>query len=283
MPACYFATDLHGQPDRYEKLIALIGKERPRALFLGGDLTPHPWAAADNAPEFVNGFLIPRFRRLRADMGADYPAVFLILGNDDYRSGEQEFVDEAARGTWTYVHGTRAKLDHWDVFGYACIPPSPFQLKDWERYDVSRYVPPGCSSPEEGMRSVPVPERDIRFGSIRKDLETMTADADMERAVFLFHSPPHDTNLDRAALDGMMIDHVPLDLHVGSIAVRRFIEDRQPRVTLHGHIHESAELTGSWRDQLGSTCCLGAAHNGPELALVRFDPENPESATRSLL
>ncbi len=45
-----------------------------------------------------------------------------------------------------------------------------------------------------------------------------------------------------------MVDHVPLDLHVGSMAVRRFIESRQPMLTLHGHIHESA-----WKGQKWST------------------------------
>jgi len=29
--------------------------------------------------------------------------------------------------------------------------------------------------------------------------------------------------------------------------------------------------------------CLGAAHDGPELALVRFDPRDPAAAVRELL
>ena len=97
------------------------------------------------------------------------------------------------------------------------------------------------------------------------------------------HAPPYDTHLDRAALDGKSIDHVPIDVHVGSIAVRRFIEARQPLLTLHGHVHESARLTGSWRERIGRTWCLSAAHDGPELALVRFDPEDPGGAVRDLL
>jgi Icc-related predicted phosphoesterase len=81
----------------------------------------------------------------------------------------------------------------------------------------------------------------------------------------------------------MTVEHVPLNVHVGSIAVRRFIEERQPLVTLHGHVHESARLTGSWRDRIGRTHLFSAAHDGPELALVRFDLEDPASATRELL
>ena len=42
-------------------------------------------------------------------------------------------------------------------------------------------------------------------------------------------------------------------LQVGSIAVKRFIEDRQPLLTLHGHVHEAAQLTGEWKIQIGRT------------------------------
>jgi uncharacterized protein len=70
---------------------------------------------------------------------------------------------------------------------------------------------------------------------------------------------------------------------VGSIAVRRFIETRQPFITLHGHIHESPRLTGSWKDLIGRTHAFSAAHDGRELALVRFELEKPEEATRELI
>jgi Icc-related predicted phosphoesterase len=79
------------------------------------------------------------------------------------------------------------------------------------------------------------------------------------------------------------VDHVPLDVHVGSIAIKRFIEERQPLLSLHGHIHEAPRLTGAWRERVGRTHCFTAAHDGPELALVRFDLDDLESATRELL
>ena len=68
--------------------------------------------------------------------------------------------------------------------------------------------------------------------------------------------PPCDTLLDRAALDEKMIDYVPPDVHVGSIAIQRFIEERQPGLTLHGHVHESARLTGQWQQRFGRTVAL---------------------------
>jgi len=36
-------------------------------------------------------------------------------------------------------------------------------------------------------------------------------------------------------------------------------------------------------DQLGPTVLLSAAHDGPELALLRFDLERPDLATRLLM
>jgi Icc-related predicted phosphoesterase len=89
--------------------------------------------------------------------------------------------------------------------------------------------------------------------------------------------------LDRAALDGREVDHVQMDLHVGSIAIRKMIEEKQPPLTLHGHIHESARITGNWRDRIGRTICLSAAHDGPELALIKFRAEDPGEAKRILL
>jgi len=276
---CHFVTDLHGRPDRYAKLFEAVGTERPGAVFLGGDLLPH----ASGGDAFVHAVLGPGFRNLRSLLGEAYPRVFLILGNDDGRMPEEALLREDADGLWHYAHGRSFPLGAFTVHGYCFVPPTPFRLKDWEKYDVSAYVPPGCVSPEEGVRSLPVPENLVRHGTIRDDLEALLGNADLKDAVILFHTPPCDTALDRAALDGKAIDHVPLDLHVGSVAVRRFIEKKQPLVTLHGHVHESARLTGSWRERLGRTWMLGGAHDGPELALVRFDPGDPGGATRELL
>ena len=284
---CFFCSDLHGRRDRYAKLFRAIDRERPTGVFLGGDLLPGLSAGAQGDAEaeqdFVADFLAAELEGLRGRLGGGYPRVFVILGNDDYRAVEPGLQEVEARGLWSYAHGRRLQFAGFDVYGYSFIPPSPFLLKDWERYDVSRYVDPGCVSPEEGRRSVAIEPREAKFETIQQDLERMAADTDLSRAIFLFHTPPYRTKLDRAALDGRMVDHVPLDVHVGSIAVRRFIEARQPWLTLHGHVHESARLTGSWQDRIERTLMLSGAHDGPELALVRFDLERPEGARRDLI
>lgn len=287
MPTCFFVSDLHGQLDRYQKLFQLIGEERPSAVFLGGDLLPLGLSALESLDfdhqDFVNGFLVRQLQQLRETLGEAYPRVFVILGNDDSRSEEATIIAAATTGVWEYLHDRRITFAGHDVYGYAYVPPTPFMLKDWERYDVSRYVDPGCIAPEDGRHSVPVTENQVKYATIKDDLAGLVAERSVERAIFLFHSPPYRTKLDRAALDGRMIDHAPLDVHVGSIAIQRFIEQKQPLITLHGHIHESARITGAWSQRMGRTCCFSAAHDGPELALVRFDPTNPAAATRTLI
>lgn len=238
---------------------------------------------SSDEPDFLKDYLLPTFTKLRQSLGSEYPVIFLILGNDDPRWQEEQFQTESAQKLWHYAHGQKLTLNSCSVYGYTCVPPTPFLLKDWECYDVSRYIPPGSLSPEEGQRSVPADESRVKWGTIQRDLDSFVAGEPLDRAVFLFHTPPYDTSLDRAALDGKTYEHVALDVHVGSIAVRRFIEERQPLITLHGHIHESTRMTGEWKILLGRTVCINGAHDGPELALVRFDLEAPWNATRELI
>jgi Icc-related predicted phosphoesterase len=213
---CLFATDLHGHTDRYDKLFASIVREHPTAVFLGGDLLPRsPLAAVPSKQtDFVRDYLAPGFVSVREATGIEYPDIFLILGNDDPRSEEESFVAGERGGIWHYVQGKKFIWRAYSICGLAYVPPTPFSLKDWERYDISRYVPPGCISPQEGRRSVPVEESQIKWGSVQKERAAISGEGPLDRAVFLLHTPPYDTPLDRAALDGKTYEHVPLDVHV---------------------------------------------------------------------
>lgn len=284
---CFFVSDLHGEASRYAKLFETVRRERPAAVFLGGDLLPSRNFALspgmNAAREFIRDVLNWGFGNLKQQVAEAYPLVYMILGNEDPRSLEAEILAGESLGLWKYVHNRRAALKEFSIFGYSCVPPTPFLLKDWERYDVSRFLDPGCISPEEGWRTVLVEETEIKHSTIQMDLERLAERDDLTRAIFLFHTPPYQTPLDRVALDGQRIDGVPVDVHVGSVAVKRFIDSRQPLISLHGHIHESPRLTGSWSCKIGRTHSFSAAHDGAELALVRFDPVKPELATRELI
>ncbi|OFX41409.1 MAG: hypothetical protein A2X08_16070 [Bacteroidetes bacterium GWA2_32_17] len=278
-----FSSDLHGNVEKYEKLFSFVIEAKPMCLLLGGDLLPGISSrSSKNYDDFVNDYLIPRVKLMLDELSNPDFWIGLILGNDDPRAFETEFLQAEKNNLWVYLHNKKLKKNGLIYIGYSFVPPTPFRLKDWEKFDVSRFVDIGCIEPFEGSRSVN-PDYDAEYSTIEKDLLLLTQNIKDENVIMLFHAPPYQTNLDRAALDGKMIDHVPLDVHVGSIAIRRMVENFQPLVTLHGHIHESASITGSWSDLIGKTYLFSGAHNGKEVAVVIFDPHDLQNAQRFLL
>ncbi len=69
-----------------------------------------------------------------------------------------------------------------------------------------------------------------------------------ERAIFNVHVPPWESSLDTAFEVGEDLHYVtkggrPHEVATGSQAVRQIIEEVQPLLSLHGHIHESKGVT----------------------------------------
>ena len=105
-------------------------------------------------------------------------------------------------------------------------------------------------TPWKTPREVPEEELYRRLDELAEQVD------DPRRAVFMIHVPPHDSGLDTAPiLDETLRPTVSagdvLRGPVGSIAVRRLIEERQPLLSIHGHIHES----GGER-KIGATVCV---------------------------
>lgn len=278
---CFFATDLHGDIGKYKRLFKQIRLETPDIVFIGGDLLSAGFFRSVLYNEdILNMTIAAGFKKLKDDMGQKYPEVILIMGNDDPKCEEKAFIQYEKQFIWKYAQQRNLSVNEFSIYGYSFVPPTPFLNKDWERYDVSRFVDVGCVAPEEGYRSIRVSEIEITNSTIWDDLVNLARDNDLSKSIFLFHAPPYDTGLDRAALDGKMVDFAPLDVHVGSIAIRRFIEQYQPLITLHGHIHESFSITGVWKEYIGKTVCMSAAGTGKKLTLVKFNTENLYEAER---
>ena len=60
--------------------------------------------------------------------------------------------------------------------------------------------------------------------------------------------------------------------HVGSRALRGFVERHQPPLLLSGHIHESPRVSSSYRDTLGRTVIVNPGQFG---ASRLCDPNAP--------
>ncbi len=278
---CIFTSDLHGNKKKYNKLFQVVEKESPDGLFIGGDILPSSLKADSGGEEFLSAFLREKIENVQRSM--DDLEIFVIMGNDDPRIYEDALEDMEKEDLIKYMHCSTVEFDGLHVAGYNFVPPTPFHLKDWERYDVSRYVGIGAVAPDKGTRTVEISNYKEKYTTIKDDLEELSKDSPPEKTIYLFHSPPYDTSLDRAALDDKVIDHAPVDNHVGSVAIKRFIENSEPFLTLHGHVHETVDITGEWKEKIGNSFCFTGTHSGKELALVRFDTEKPENASRTLL
>jgi Icc-related predicted phosphoesterase len=98
-----------------------------------------------------------------------------------------------------------------------------------------------------------------------------------ERAIFNIHVPPWESSLDTAFEVDEELNYVtkggrPHEVPTGSKAVRQLLEETQPLVSFHGHIHESKGVT-----KIGRTLAInpGSDYGSGHLdgCLVHLAPE----------
>ncbi|MCX7833781.1 MAG: metallophosphoesterase [Ignavibacteria bacterium] len=286
MLKCIFSTDIHGNKTKFDKFFKYIMEEKPDIIFLGGDILPsgiYAFAGKDVCSDFIFGYFRDNLLKIRDILKKDSPEIFLIMGNDDPKIYEENLLELEKENLFKYANQKVFTYKNYFIAGYSYVPPTPFMLKDWEKYDVSRFVDHGSISPEEGYRTVEVANNIIKYSTIENDLNALTSEITTENLIFLFHSPPYKTNLDRINTHGKMIDYVKIDENVGSVAIKKFIELKKPLITLHGHIHESSQLTGKWFEYIGRTLCINGAYQGEKLSIIKINLAEEINFERILL
>lgn len=275
MTTSYFVSDLHGDKLKYEQLASEIARNKPSFLFMGGDLLPHMRVSEkqkmNEVNPFFDEFLFPLFIRLQNQMGCNYPEIYLIPGNDDYKTDIPGFQKGVEKELWKLLNSSKARFGPYHIYGYSYVPPTPFRIKDWEKFDVDYTLPFGCIHPEEGYRSIPFAQEENTL--IKDDLELLAQNDTLSKGIFIMHSPPYDSHLDK----------IPGNISIGSKAIAKFIQERQPYITLHGHAHESSAITGEWHQIFGKTHSFSAAYDGKGLAVVIFQIDDPENCERIII
>lgn len=273
MPEWFFTSDLHGQTALYEQLLAIVAAHRPQAVVIGGDLAPHQVGEEGVRMQrvFLLGFLVEFARRLRDASTAT--ELLLMMGNDDW-SSNLDCLEGQHGALWHSLHGRVVNVRGRHIAGSSWVPITPFTIKDWERWDDGADERPVRL---EGLRSrdgrlVPHAfDPAARHPSIADALAELATLAPPGETVVVSHSPPRDTNCDVTA--GRV--------HVGSRALRRFIERHQPPLVLSGHIHESPRMSGSHRDAIGHTVVVNPGQFGTSrLCGVWVDPWRPHDTLR---
>jgi len=100
----FFTSDLHGQQALYDQLLARVVAGRPRAVIIGGDLSPHGTGADGLRRQrlFLQGFLVEFARRLRENAAGT--ELLLMMGNDDW-GANADVLEEQEPTLWRLLHG----------------------------------------------------------------------------------------------------------------------------------------------------------------------------------
>jgi Icc-related predicted phosphoesterase len=272
----FFTSDLHGQGELYEQVVTLAAEHQPEVVLLGGDLAPHGTGnpGLRHQRVFLEGLLVEFARRLReAVPGGE---LLLLMGNDDW-AANHDVLERYDGALWHSLHARAVEVRGVRVAGMSWVPITPFAIKDWERWEDGAEETParlhGWLSTGEALREFRFdPER--RSPTIADGLRELASLSPPAETLYVLHSPPLDT-----ACDVMSTRQ-----HVGSRAIRRFVESAQPPLVLSGHIHESPRISGAWRDRLGRTTVVNPGQfASPKLSGVWFDPRQPETSLRHTL
>ncbi len=245
-----YLTDAHGNVESYVSALAIAAKKDIDNIIFGGD----------TAPNFLDSTLlddrrssnsIENYRKQQALFTKNIllgvfrkfkkhnpeKNIYIMPGNDDAKEIIEILNKAEKKNILKQMHGKIHKLGDYSIYGYSFVNPTPFFLKDWEKSEKE----------------------------INKDLSMITG-MGMKKTIMAFHAPPFASNL----------DVLHSGEHVGSIAIRKFIENNQPLLTLHGHIHESPKMSGAIKDRIGKTLCINPGSSGEELHAALIDLKNME-------
>jgi uncharacterized protein len=289
-----YTADLHGDIDSYRSLLDLAVATDARAAIVGGDLLPHA-ITLKSALQVQRDFIAEQLRPLLVWFRDRHPdiGVYLLAGNDDWAAAIGD-LDQLEREELAFPLHERvyhlSTTDHrppateldgvvrrpspvvgsglW-LAGYACVPLTPFSIKDYERRDDGP-LPPfsfGMAYTSESGDIRPATREAIAARpSIAEALAALACRSDPPRTIYVCHTPPANTALDQ----------MPRGRHVGSKALRAFIEQHAPALTLHGHIHESPRMSGHYAARLGATWSVNPGHDPPHFQAITLDTEDIE-------
>jgi Icc-related predicted phosphoesterase len=253
-----FTSDIHASYDHLFSMLRKAEKKSADAVVIGGDIIPHYLPDFDgydilNAQAaYLEKTFIPALKQFKEKNRTKF---YLDMGNDDFIAG-RKLLENHQGELFELLHmQIHPFTDKVDLVGYMAVPPTPFGRKDWEKPDCKRqiYAPGNLISAEGVLSGKGFLEKTVidltSENSIEADLNSL--EKKISRPfIFVSHTPPYNTSLDVMYTGD----------HVGSLAVRDFIEKWSQKKYLigsfHGHIHESPHLTGSTMAAIHNTPCF---------------------------
>lgn len=280
-----FTADQHGNMTQYEKIFKKAEEENVNAIIFGGDMTPKDpkRRTIEYQKLFLEKELFPLIKKFNKNLKHNCK-IFLLLGNDDLRANEKYLKSQEKIG-FTVIHNLAVDLNsEYRIIGYSIIPITPFKFKDWEKVDVKDvhentyrkgFITRGIKTDSGKIENTCI-NLSQRDNNIENDLEKIFKQKNINKKnILVSHSPPFNTCL----------DIINSGEHVGSIGIRRTIEKYKPVISFHGHIHETVEMSKSFKEKIKNTitCTSGNTHTTETVNLVSVDLDNLSTLKREII
>jgi Icc-related predicted phosphoesterase len=292
--ALYYASDVHGSDQCWRKFLGAGRFYEVNALIMGGDLTGKAVVPVELGAD--GSFSTEFLGEIRSGSGdtalgelteairyngmypwvASAEEIVRLRGDATARSElfEQVMLDELGR--WVALADERMAPLGIDVYAMAgnddpwscdAILESASHLAacDLRLTEVGGHEMISCSYANPTPWSSP---RELDEEALYARIKVLADQLERpETAIFNLHVPPIASGLDTAfeiddQLRIVVRNGKPHEIPVGSTAVRRLIEEYQPLLALHGHIHESRGAT-----TIGKTLAI---NSGSEYASGRI-------------
>jgi Icc-related predicted phosphoesterase len=307
----FFATDIHGSETCWKKFLNAGKHYEAKAIILGGDMTGKALVpiVEEGAGRWHASLLENRRTFESEDEVKEFETSVRQRGYYPFRTTPDEMSELESD------ENMREELFHKEMLGTV---ERWMKMADekLEETGIECFVSPGNDDQFEvdeiiaSAKRVRLAEgRVIEFGDFQmvstgwanrtpwdtyreedeedlgERLRKMTSQvtAPPEKTVYNFHCPPHGSGLDDAPeIDA---DMRPKDagrstVPVGSTAVREAIEEGQPALALHGHIHEARGNT-----RIGRTLCInpGSSYEQGQLLGAVVDLDGGKKVKRFVL
>jgi uncharacterized protein len=243
-----FVADLHGVKWKYDRLFTVASDLKADAVINAGDMLPKD-GELFLQKKFISTYLKDHFALFNS-AGIYYLS---YLGNDDLMIFDHLFEETCSQFTYIIPLAQRIfVLNGYEFIGMNWVVDYPFRLKDRCRMDTKDHVFQKQFGP--GLLSTPGSWKELddwfayahSLPTIEEELSKLPYPGNLQNSVYVIHMPPARLGLDKC-YNGS---------EVGSRAICDFIVKHQPKLTLHGHIHESPVMTGKWYDKIGKTICI---------------------------
>ncbi len=271
----FYAGDVHGSRVCWKKFVNAAGHYPADALVMGGDLTGK--ALVPIVREGDGSYCARVIGELRTARTAEeldemqraissngmYPLIVerdeaVALAEDSTRLEAAfervlldelklwvEIADERLAGTDTHAYVIPGNDDPWEIDAVLAAGTRVIACDETvQAVGPHELVSFGYSNRTPWHTPRELDESDI-YTRLKRLVDQLE---DPSRAILNVHVPPYESSLDTAYEVDEDLRYVlkggrPREVPTGSPAVRQIIEETQPLLSLHGHIHESRGVT----------------------------------------